>query len=75
MHFLKDNYEDVFVKRVLNLKEVRLSEVLHSRRKEEIQIEYSSIKEFQSFAKHLKIMSDLRVSIMYHSLYIYITVM
>ncbi len=63
LSLLKINYEEQFVKRVLNLRTVTLSDVLHriGKADEEVQIKYSSIKEFKTLAKHLKIMDDLRV--------------
>ena len=59
---IQGNYEGVYVKRIHSLKEVSLSEVIHSKSKEEVQVRYSNLKEFKAFAKHLKIMSDSRVS-------------
>ena len=53
---------EVYVKRIHSLKDVSLSEVIHSKSKEEVQVRYSNLKEFKAFAKHLKIMSDSRVS-------------
>ena len=55
-------YEEVYVKRIHSLKDVSLTEVIHSKSKEEVQVRYSNLKEFKAFAKHLKIMSDSRVN-------------
>ena len=58
---LKDNYDEIFVKHVLDLKTATVSEILHGQGKEEVQVKYSSTKEFGAFAKRFKLMDDLKV--------------
>ena len=63
--FLKGVYEKAYVQHVLAVPSVDLNEVLHGNRPDvtEVQLRYSNIKEFEKYAKAVKIMYDLRVSI------------
>lgn len=57
-------YEHHFLERVLALPSVTVSEVVNHQRPElmEVQVPYSSHKDFEAQAKKMKIMSDFRVS-------------
>ena len=59
-------YDSEFVNKVHQLPSASLSEVLEGRLSHnEVKLQYLNKKEFESVAKRLKIMSDLRVSDLY----------
>ena len=59
---IQDIYDLEFVTRVRKLPSATLSEVLDgSSSHSEVKLQYSNKKDFESIAKRLKIMSDLRV--------------
>ena len=62
---LQDAYESHFLKRVLALPAVTVTDVLNQHRQElkEVQVPYSSHKDFEAQAKKLKIMFDFRVRV------------
>lgn len=58
---MQDIYDQKFVGGVDELPLVTLQQVLHGTQQAS-KVQYSSDKEFESMAKQLKLMSDLRVS-------------
>lgn len=60
--FMQEVYDKEFVTRVYMLPSATLSEVLDGRVSHaEVKVQYTSKKDFESVAKRLKIMPDLRV--------------
>lgn len=69
----QDVYEHHFIQRVLALPSVTVSDVLsqHHRDQSEVQVPYTSHKDFEAKAKKLKIMFDFRVYNFTHTLHTY----
>ena len=62
-------YDTEFVARIHKLPSATLSEVLDRRVSHaEVKLQYANNKEFETIAKRLKVMSDLRVSVYYKAL-------
>lgn len=62
-NYLQDVYDREFVTRIHKLPSATLPEILAgSSSHAEVKLQYLNRKEFESFAKKLKVMSDLRVS-------------
>ena len=61
---LQDNYDREYLPRVYNAPEVTVQEVLSGARPEltEVRATYVGANSYQTLAKQLKIMSDLKVS-------------
>lgn len=65
---MQDVYDKEFVARIHQLPSASLSEVFSgTARHSEVKLQYQNRKDFESIAKRLKIMSDLRVSMDYNS--------
>ena len=67
---MQDMYDKEFVARIHQLPSATLSEVFSgTSHHAEVKLQYQNKKDFESIAKRLKIMSDLRVSynFLYHS--------
>ena len=70
--FLQEVYDVEYVSRVYRQPTVDVSEVLYGGTQEgEVQVKYSTNKEFEKTAKLLKIMSDIRVRSLDHVLCVY----